>query len=164
MYWIRRKYKQIKRVISYLPVIWRGYDWDYMYALDVFKHQLGRLADDMEHENANGLTAHERAKSIRTTIKLMDKVYNEDYACEYQDQIKKLYGKTSFDYIESESEINGSKLYTMKLTNERAVDEDHQKEIDEVKHQMYLLSKDKQEKAHRILWQYIEHNIQRWWD
>jgi hypothetical protein len=135
-----------------------------MYALDVFKHQLGRLADDMEHENANGLTAHERAKSIRTTIKLMDKVYNEDYACEYQDQIKKLYGKTSFDYIESESEINGSKLYTMKLTNERAVDEDHQKEIDEVKHQMYLLSKDKQEKAHRILWQYIEHNIQRWWD
>ena len=164
MYWIRRKYKQVKRVISYLPVIWRGYDWDYMYALDVFKHQLGRLADDMEHENANGLTAHERAKSIRTTIKLMDKVYNEDYACEYQDQIKKLYGKTSFDYIESESEINGSKLYTMKLTNERAVDEDHQKEIDEVKHQMYLLSKDKQEKAHRILWQYIEHNIQRWWD
>ena len=164
MYWIRRKYKQIKRVISYLPVIWRGYDWDYMYALDVFKHQLGRLADDMEHENANGLTAHERAKSIRTTIKLMDKVYNEDYACEYQDQIEKLYGKTSFDYIESESEINGSKLYTMKLTNERAVDEDHQKEIDEVKHQMYLLSKDKQEKAHRILWQYIEHNIQRWWD
>jgi len=164
MYWIRRKYKQIKRVISYLPVIWRGYDWDYMYALDVFKHQLGRLADDMEHENANGLTAHERAKSIRTTIKLMDKVYNEDYACEYQDQIKKLYGKTSFDYIESESEINGSKLYTMKLTNERAVDEDHQKEIDEVKHQMYLLSRDRQEKAHRILWQYIEHNIQRWWD
>ena len=164
MYWIRRKYKQVKRVISYLPVIWRGYDWDYMYALDVFKHQLGRLADDMEHENANGLTAHERAKSIRTTIKLMDKVYNEDYACEYQDQIEKLYGKTSFDYIESESEINGSKLYTMKLTNERAVDEDHQKEIDEVKHQMYLLSRDRQEKAHRILWQYIEHNIQRWWD
>ena len=54
MKWFKRKYTQITRVISFLPIIWRGYDWDYMYALEVFKHQLGRLADTMESEELGG--------------------------------------------------------------------------------------------------------------
>jgi hypothetical protein len=36
----------------------------------------------------------------------------------------------------------------MKITNEKAVDEEHQKEIDEVRHQMFLKSMDKQKRAH----------------
>jgi len=52
----------------------------------------------------------------------------------------------------------------MKLWNENAVDEEHQKEINEVRKQMMLLSRDKQKRAHKLLWDFVEHNIQRWWD
>jgi hypothetical protein len=163
MYWFKRKYKQIQRVISFLPIIWRGYDWDYIYAINIFKHQLGRLADNMESETAWGLTSSDRASKIRTAIKLMDKVYDEEYGCEYQKQIELLYGKTTLDSVEIKDGTHKG-LFTLKSTNELAVDEDHQKEINEVSHQMFLLSQDKQKKAHRILWKYIEHNIQSWWD
>ena len=163
MKWFKRKHKQIQRVISFLPIIWRGYDWDYIYAIDIFKHQLGRLADNMESDTAWGLTSADRASKIRTAIKLMDKVYNEEYACEYQEQIERHYGKTRHDFVEIKTgSSKGS--FTLEATNELAVDEDHQKEINEVSHQMFLLSQDKQKKAHRILWKYIEHNIQSWWD
>jgi hypothetical protein len=52
----------------------------------------------------------------------------------------------------------------MVYSNELAVDEKHQKEIDEVRHQMFLDAKDKQKRAHKLLWDFVEHNIQRWWD
>ena len=38
------------------------------------------------------------------------------------------------------------------------------KEIDELRHEMMLLSQDKQKRAHKLLWDFIEHNIQNWWD
>jgi len=59
---------------------------------------------------------------------------------------------------------NGEPLYRMKLWNENAVDDSHQKEIDEVRTEMMLLGRDKQRRAHKLLWDFIEHNIQRWWD
>ena len=39
-YWFRRKYRQIKNVINWIPVVWNQFDFDYRYSLDVFKHQL----------------------------------------------------------------------------------------------------------------------------
>ena len=163
MYWFKRKYTQITRVISFLPIIWKGFDWDYIYALELFKHQLGRMADTLESNASWSLNSSDTASKIRTAIKLMDKVYNEEYGCEYQDQIERLYGKTKHEFIEVEDGISKG-LFDLKMTNELAVDDDHQKEINEVQHQMFLMSGEKQKKAHRILWKYIEHNIQGWWD
>ena len=35
---------------------------------------------------------------------------------------------------------------------------------DEMASKLHLESRLKQEKAHRILWAFIEHNIRHWWD
>jgi hypothetical protein len=95
----------------------------------------------------------------------MNKVYNEEYGMEYMDTIEKLYGKTHIDFVETdETDKNGKPYCRLESKNELAVDEKHQKEIDEVRHQMMLLSSDKQKRAHRLLWKLIEHNIQHWWD
>ena len=48
MYLFKRKWRQIKRVIDFLPIIWKGYDWDYRYAVELFQHQLKRTADQIE--------------------------------------------------------------------------------------------------------------------
>lgn len=165
MYWVKRKYRQIERTLSFLPVIWKGYDWDYGSALDVFEHQLKRTAEYLESDKARSLDAKTNAAKIWTAIELMEKVYNEDYAMEYMDDIERLYGKSKHEFVElDEKDENGDPYYTMKITNENAVDEQHQKEIDEVRHQMFLKGMDKQKRVHKLLWDFIEHNIQRWWD
>lgn len=165
MYWVKRKYRQIERTLSFLPVIWKGYDWDYGSALDVFEHQLKRTAEHLESDKAWSLDAKTNAAKIWTAIELMEKVYNEDYAMEYMDDIERLYGKSKHEFVElDEKDENGDPYYTMKISNELAVDEHHQKEIDEVRHQMFLKGMDKQKRAHKLLWSYIEHNILKWWD
>ena len=165
MYWVRRKIQQIKRVIDFFPLIWNGFDFDYRYAIDLFKKQLERMAYELESERANTLSAPINAQKIRTAIRLMDKVYDDEYGTEYIDDIEFLYGKSKHEFVElDKKDENGDPYYTMKITNELAVDEEHQKEIDEVRHQMFLRSKDRQKRAHKLLWDFIEHNIQRWWD
>ena len=165
-YFFRRKYRQIQRVIDFLPLIWRGFDFDYRYALELFKKQLERQAKFMESDRAMTLNAKNTAQKIRTAIRLMDKVYDDEYGMEYMDTIEKLYGKTHYDFVNlgEVSKRTGEELYELKLRNENAVDEQHQKEIDEVRKQMMLHSIDKQKRAHKLLWDFVEWNIQGWWD
>ena len=85
IYWFKRKYSQVKRVLDYLPMIWNGFDWDYKYAADLFAHQLGRMADHFESDKANTMSAGDNAKRIRTTLKLMKLVGDEEYQMEYFD-------------------------------------------------------------------------------
>ena len=156
---------RIKRLIEFIPVIWNGFDFDYSSSIELFKYQLKRTAKYLESDKAYSLDAKMYAAKLRTAIELMEKVYNEDYAMEYMDDIERLYGKSKHEFVElDEKDENGDPYYTMKIRNELAVDEEHQKEIDEVRHQMFLRSKDKQKRAHKLLWSYIEHNILKWWD
>lgn len=166
MYWFKRKYRQIQRVIDFLPLIWNGYDFDYQYSIDLFKKQLERIANYLESERAMTVSSKTNAQKIRTAIRLMDKVYEEEYAMEYMDTIEKLYGKTHYDFIEldEKGKYSGEPVYQMVHLNELAVDEEHQKEIDEVRKEMAKLGREKQRRAHKLLWDFIEHNIQRWWD
>lgn len=164
MYWVKRKIQQIKRVIDFFPLIWNGFDFDYRYAIDLFKKQLERIAKDME-TNGRLECSDVNAQKIRTAIKLMDKVYEEEYAHQYLDTIDKMYGRTHYDFEElDELDSNGDPYYKLVHWNEGAVNDKHQKEIDEVRHEMMLLSQDKQKRAHKLLWDFIEHNIQKWWD
>ena len=165
MYWVKRKYRQIKRVIDFFPLIWNGFDFDYRYAIDLFKKQLERIADELESDRAMTLSSKTNAQKIRTAIRLMNKVYEDEYSTEYMNTIDKLYGTTHYDFEETgELDSNGEPLYRMIHWNEGVVDDKHQKEINEIRHEMMLLSQDKQKRAHKLLWDYIEHNIQRWWD
>ena len=160
VYWIKRKYRQIERTLSFLPLIWKGYDWDYGYAIELFKHQLKRTADCLESNNSYALSAKTNAQKLRTAIRLMDKVYDEDYAMEYVDKIEKLYGKGVLD---SEFKDTGdeSGLYYLKYNYEEW---DNSEEIEQIRHKLFNESKEKQKRAHKLLWDFIEHNIQQWWD
>ena len=160
MYWFRRKVDQIKRVIDFLPIIWKGYDFDYRYSIDLFKHSLKRQADFMESDYAHTMSAPRHAKEIRTFIKLLDKVYEEEYAMEYHDKMEELYGKHTFDFVEIDTkDENGDPYYTLESSYENQTEE-----TNEVETKLLRESIKKQNKAHRILWSYLEHKIQGWWD
>ena len=159
-YWFKRKWSQIKRVIDFLPLIWKGYDWDYHYAIELFQYQLKRIADHIGSDKAWALENKQTASRIRTAIELMDKVYNEEYGIGYMDIIEEKYGKSHMDFVEvDKKDENGRPDYSLVLTNELARDEEHQKEIDEERRLLVLEYRDKQKRAHKILWDFIEYNI-----
>ena len=160
-YYIKRKWWQIKNVFRWLPVIWDQYDFDYIYAIEVFKFQLLKTTEFLEGPEATGSSSSYRAKRIKTLIKLMDKVYNEEYACEYQDKIKEKYGNYEYKLVPDAHNHNyyeHARFWEMPHTKEKLI------AIEKEEKELFLKSQQKQDKAHRIMWQIVEKDIRGWWD
>ena len=163
-YWFKRKYRQIERTLSFLPLIWKGYDWDYRYAIDLFQHQLKRTEKSIR-ENGIHVDNHNTASRIKTAVDLMQKVYDEDYQMEYFDIMEEKYGKSNFEFVETgDFDEKGDPYYTMEIVYENNYTKEEIELINEERRVLQLECRDKQKRAHKLLWDYIEHNIQRWWD
>lgn len=160
VYWFKRKYRQVKRVLDYLPIIWKGYDCDYGYAIELFKHQLIRTANFMESDGAYAIDSNIRAKRIKTAIELLDKVYDEEYGCEYQEQIKSIYGDNVLDW-NFEDTGRGDETSYLKYEYEKWENKD---EVKETFDKLFKQSKEKQIRAEKLVWEFISHNIRGWWD
>lgn len=162
MYWIKRKIWQIKNLIKWIPIIWNQFDFDYNYSLDVFKFQLEKQARFLDSKKSRTQSSSYKSKRIKTVIKLMDKVYNEEYAMEYQKILKEKYGKDVLDveFVKSKSS-SISKLYEMVPKYKSRSDS---KKIEKEKDNLFKKGLEKQEKAHKILWKLIEKDIRTWWD
>mgnify|MGYP001824059323 CR=1 FL=1 len=115
------------------------------------------------------LSAKDKAKRIRTILKLMDKVYEEDYAMEYFDILKEMYGddvlEVSFVDLNETSfndfSVKDEKLYKMKYKYESW---DNAEEISQINDELFVMCHEKQERAHKILWKMIEKDIRSFWD
>jgi polysaccharide pyruvyl transferase WcaK-like protein len=90
----------------------------------------------------------------------MDKVHDEEYSCEYQDKIKELYGEDALDWEFVDTGKGDNSTY-MKYKYEKWNNAD---EIKEVERKLFKEAQEKQKRAHKLLWDFIEHNIQSWWD
>lgn len=162
-YWIKRKIWQINNLLDWIPIIWNQYDFDYRYAIDVFKFQLQKISNHLNSNNANTLSAKDNHKRLETIINLMEKVYEEEYGMEYMDILNKIYGEEMFEhkFIPCEDKRGYSELkwsYELTETPEKI------KEIDDIKNNLMKMGHDKQKRAHKLLWDLIEHNIQKMWD
>jgi len=166
---IKRKIWQIKNVFRWLPIIWKQYDFDYRYSIDVFKFQLQKQAEFLESDKSFTVCAKDKAKRIRTIIKLMEKVYEDDYSMGYVDKLKELYGEDVLEvsFVETNditfNDFSGKteKLFSIRYKYETW---DNANEIEKVKGQLIKESHNKQMRAHKILWSLIEKDIRGWWD
>ena len=163
--YIKQFIRRLKRTIDFLPMIWKGYDFDYRYAIELFQYQLKRTADFMESDRAMTMDANIRASRIRTAVELLEKVYNDEYSSEWQDKLKNLYGENVIDWefieLDVKSNYDGQPLYEIKWEYEKW---DNSEEVENVKQQLFKESKEKQQKAEKLVWEFISHNIRYWWD
>ena len=162
---VKRFFRRVKRVMDFIPMIWKGYDFDYRYAIELFQHQLKRTADHLESDRAMTMDAKIRAKRIRTAVELLQKVYDEEYGCEYQDKLKEIYGEKVLDWefveLDEKSDYDGELLYELKWEYEKW---DNAEEVKETKQKLYKESQEKQKRAEELVWKFISHNIRGWWD
>jgi len=149
------------RVFKWLPIIWKTYDFDYRSAVNVFAFQLSEIAkllDDPKRSwSANG---KHYASRIRMVVRLMEKVYDEDYGTEFMDEIKRLYGDSKIEF----QKIEGTDTFEMVVVYEKDYTPEEIEKIEEHQRELIRLSNAKEERAHKLLWQLIEHNIRNWWD
>ena len=160
MYWFKRKYQQIQRIIDFLPIIWNGFDFDYTYSLELFKKQLERQAKFLESDGVYSSDAKHQASRIRTAIQLMDNVYSDRYELEWIDKLEEQFGKEVLEWeFEDTGDGTGSSFITNKYENW-----DTAEEVKVVKNTLVKLSREKQKRAEKLLWEFIGHNIRHWWD
>ena len=159
-YSIKSFFNKLKRTIQFIPIIWKGYDFDYRSAVDLFEYQLSRTAKFLESDNAYSSESKQNAKRLKMILRLLDKVYNEDYVFEYTDQLRQEYG-----IMQMEWHPNADTTYTLKgFKWSKAVDDAHNESINKVYKILLEKGMRKQERAHQLLWKLIEHNIRKFWD
>jgi len=108
------------------------------------------------------MSAKDKASEIRTALALMNKVYDEDYALEYQQILAKEYGDNVLDLnFGDENDEDETKRYLITYEYKKW---GNSKDIDRVHSRLFKKSQLKQKRAHKLLWDFIEHNIQSWWD
>ena len=160
MFVVKRFFRRVKRVMDFLPMIWKGYDYDYRYAIELFQYQLERTADFMESDRVLTVDADIRARRIRTAVELLQKVYDEQYGCEYQDKLKEMYGENVLDWsFEDTGDGDGSSYLRYRYEMW-----DNAEEIQRMMNKLFLESQAKQKRAEKLVWKFISHNIRYWWD
>lgn len=71
---VRQFINNVKRVVDYIPLVWSIRDYDYIYSVEVFKHQLRRQRDYFL-TNAHIEDAHVHAQNIETALSLLEVAY-----------------------------------------------------------------------------------------
>ncbi len=121
--------------------------------------QKGVSGDKTNTDRANTLEATQNASRIRTAIRLMDKVYDEEYSTEWPDIIAKKYGDDALDWDwEETSQGSGLSYHRWKFETW-----DNAEEIRQVKLDLISKGEAKQKKAEQLVWKFIGHNIRYWW-
>jgi len=157
---MKRFLRKCRRLIRYIPVLWNSNDGDYAYAVQLFTMRLEDLADFLDSDEAYSALGKSDASRIRTILKLMNKVYEEDYLYEYINKFEQLYGEGSLDvkFIEDADNPDYNRLVY------KFEEYGNHKELYEAKQELFKKACDRQKRAHKLAWDLIEHNIQRWWD
>ena len=150
MYLLKDKLNRFLKVIKWIPIIWKSNDYDYEIAVYFFKEQLKDISKFLKSEKAVTESSSIKAMRIDTICRLIDKVYREDYL-DYEDKLIEKYGVGVF-----ELELGGSPYY---FGFDQPNDWNSPINIKKDREKFYKESIEKQNKAHRILWKLIEHNI-----
>ncbi len=153
-----RFFNRLRRLFEFMPRIWNSYDWDHSYATGLFGYQLERIAKYLEKNKPHVGWEHDVSR-IRTVLKLIDRVDNDYYSTAYLDELEARYGKRHLDFLPTE-DIGG---YTLVNTYEKGYTEAELDEIEKVERELLQQANTRQQKAKRILWKLIEHNIEGWW-
>jgi len=69
---MRTLYYRMKRIIAWLPVLWKDQDWDYDFLIRIIKFKLNRMADCIEKNNLIA-SCEDVAKEMREVVEHLDK-------------------------------------------------------------------------------------------
>ena len=155
---IKLFFTKLNRLVDWIPLIWRTGDYDYGYSIEIFKYQLERTANYIEHrghlENSKLVVSQ-----IRTAIDLIDKSYLGGYVEQAEEEFERQYGKCEMLFNEYDEDN-----FEIKLWWASAEDSEHNDQINDFHTAHMFAAYAKADRAKALLWKYINKNIESWWD
>ena len=156
----------VSNLIKWFPIIWKDRDYDHRFILTLLaqklKHQSKYIGDRDFHT-----TAKRDAEIMMTCVRLINKIEDGFYECEYLE-----YEKTKFWFEPRDTE--SSYLKSRELSNNR---EDYFKKYPLVYGKMkeeypndsesriaLKISTRNHIRARKLLFKIMEENIEKWWD
>lgn len=161
-YWFKRKFWQIKNLIKWFPIIWNQYDWDYGYAIDLFKFQLRKMQNSFNSDKAISSGAKLRASQIKRIVDLMDNVDNEVPFNKIMDEFYNKYGNQ--DMIFEPTKTGKRKTFELEFVRTKPNYLIPDEEYDELQSETLKKAYEYQTKAEKLVWRLIGENIKSWWD
>jgi hypothetical protein len=146
----------IKNLIKWFPLIWQDRDWDHSFIYAMLEFKLTNMAKYFRKRDFFVGQIRE-AEKMELCVRLMKKVNEDFYSCEYQDVIEEKWGKQEM-FVDPSTNYLEFKFIDKDYTEEQLA------EINTETSNLIKKCHLKQAKAQRILFALMERNINRWWD
>lgn len=177
---IRYFINSVKNLIRWFPIIWKDRDWDGWYIYTILETKIKHQAEYIRSKNRY-VEAKRDVERMMTCVRLIQKVKDSEYECEYMD-----YHDSKYHWLDVPDRPDSKRLeieqrnewfdeYFLKhpLEYKRVLNNKHLQIFDidglewpgEVKQRIAMnISHSRQRRAHKILFALLERNIERWWD
>jgi len=159
MRFLRIFYKNIKRVLYWLPIIWNDRDYDQIFFFKIMYHKLLSMKKFFESDEALAVPAKKNAKDIDKALKILERII----ADEYEENAFMWHDKKWGD-IEMSSVKLPSGNYKLNMTRENVItQEDEEKEKKEF-HRCFEHAGKQTKQDLEYLFKIIQKYVLEWWD
>jgi hypothetical protein len=176
-YWHKSLKYGIKNLWYWFPVIWKDRNWDQHFIYEVLKHKLKAQSNYIGIQDRH-TRAQQDARNMRICVKLIEKIQDDFYQLEYADYAKDKHWfepcKDKEGYSEWKSENVWEKyndyfkkyplVYKRVINGERIFEFDNVVDIKSKQKIAMNIAHINHDRAHKLLFNIIQQNIEGWWD
>lgn len=165
MYEIKQFFRNICNLIRWFPIIWKDRDWDDHFIFEILKFKLKNQAKYIGDKNRH-LSAKRDAEIMMLCVRLIEKVQEEYYGCEYMD-----YHESDFRWLDTNNP-DTKELDIVELSEH--FDDYFKKypliyrmvpDLKAPKHRIAMqIARINHNRARKLLFKILEQNIERFWD
>ena len=148
-------FQKVKKIIEYIPLLWKDEDWDFAYLLDLIEYKSKRMADCIYSNDYIYST-----RDIK--IQINELLYHIENYRDSEALTDLLYGKLPF--VPKQKRIQNNEKERVLIT----VREDNKQPLNEEEEELYTQRfyreyETTQSEWHKI-WETLDKNCQGWWD
>ena len=150
---------KIKKIIEYIPVLWKDEDWDYAYLLELIKYKASMMKKAIiANDYVVKESIDEICNSIDITIKSIDDYFNSDDL--FEEEFGDIYKELNLERKWKKLENGNSKLITVYKGTDNEIKPRHEAKISKYYDKMILFEQDKW----NDIWDNLKKYSNRWWD
>lgn len=173
MYQIRRFIRKVKKILLWIPIVWRDEDYDDFYIYEILKTKLITVAEYLSKKHELSYIGQERdAEIVNTCIRLIDRIQTDFYELEFAEH---------YNFDVEYNPVPGTSTYKLEFVNEdyskmpeyfakntnlykrvKREFENENAELDTYRIGL-MISVYKQQKARELLFKLMSNNISKWW-
>lgn len=114
--------KNVKRVIEFIPYVWKHRDWDYSFILQ-FNHMLHKRLYKAIYVEGHHLYTPKQARRLQAVIELYKRLYEDRYSESIEMLATERFGPENY-YFKPVTEVNGRTYISLGSTREDRLDKE----------------------------------------